>query len=279
VERLHLAEQMYIEKCKKVSFYFTITRLTLAACYIWLGEWQELQKKRDVWLEDARERGDFHLLGGLTLQWSGTYHWLTTNRVDEARDQLSRGLAKWSWPSFDILHWTASICESSVELYSGNYREAFAISEDVSKRFFGSFFTRIEIFQVVNRYSLANAALGLASVSRDRKRLLKVAQKQADELEKKNVPFGFPYILYIKGCVSHLQGDEDRAVKILREAIEAFKKSQFKLNAAATSRQLGRLLGGDEGRALIVQADNIMKREGIVCPDRVAAMLAPGFPD
>jgi eukaryotic-like serine/threonine-protein kinase len=278
-QRLQLAEQTYIEKCKKVSIYLTATRAALGSCYSWLGEWQKLQEKWNSWLEEAQERGDLYLLAVLTLQLPGTYHCLATDRVDEARNQLSQGLAKWSWQSFDLFHWSASICQSRIELYSGNYREAFMIAESTSKRVFRSLLRQVEFYRVINRVNLANAALGLASVSPDRKRLLEVAEKQAKKIEKENVPFGYPYVPYIKGCISHLQGDEDRAKKSLSEAIEAFKKGQFKLDAAATSRQLGRLLGGDKGRALIVQADNVMKKEGIVRPERVAAMLAPGFPD
>ena len=88
-----------------------------------------------------------------------------------------------------------------------------------------------------------------------------------------------PYVPYIKGCLAHLEGDEEVAVKLLREAAKAFEESRYKLNAASTNRQLGRLLGGDEGRALMEKADKAMKEEAIVNPERVAAMLAPGFPD
>ena len=44
-------------------------------------------------------------------------------------------------------------------------------------------------------------------------------------------------------------------------------------------RQRGRLLGGDIGRELIQQADAFMTGEGVREPDRIAAMLVPGFPD
>jgi hypothetical protein len=88
-----------------------------------------------------------------------------------------------------------------------------------------------------------------------------------------------PFVPYIKGALTYLNGDQDSAVKLLGEAARAFRQAQFKLHAAATNRQLGRLLGGDEGRELIEKADETMKEEGVVKPDRIAAMLAPGFPD
>jgi len=81
------------------------------------------------------------------------------------------------------------------------------------------------------------------------------------------------------GCPFKHQRYFHSAVKLLRESAAAFEAIQFKLSAAATNRQLGRLLGGDEGRALVERGDATMKEEGIVRPDRVAAMLAPGFGD
>jgi hypothetical protein len=64
-----------------------------------------------------------------------------------------------------------------------------------------------------------------------------------------------PFVPYIKGALAHLNGDEDSAVKLIGEAAQAFTYAQYKLHAAATNRQLGRLLGGDEGRELIEKAD------------------------
>jgi len=134
-------------------------------------------------------------------------------------------------------------------------------------------------FRILTNVYLANAALGLASTTENRKPILRIARQKAKKLRGEKSPLAEPFIPYINGCVARLEGDEDSAVKLLREAANAFDGVQYKLYAAATRRQLGRLLGGDEGRALVEQADDIMKKEGIVRPDRVAAMLAPGFPD
>jgi hypothetical protein len=40
---------------------------------------------------------------------------------------------------------------------------------------------------------------------------------------------------------------------------------------------LGQLTGGDEGRTLVQRADDVMRAQGIPKPDRVTAVLAPGF--
>ena len=45
---------------------------------------------------------------------------------------------------------------------------------------------------------------------------------------------------------------------------------------AAATRQLGLLLGGEEGQGLVRDADDRMRSEGILVPAQWAAMLLPG---
>jgi eukaryotic-like serine/threonine-protein kinase len=58
---------------------------------------------------------------------------------------------------------------------------------------------------------------------------------------------------------------------------EGFEAIGMELFAAATRRQLGRLLGGAEGRTPIARADAWMASQAIRRPDRMTACLAPGF--
>jgi hypothetical protein len=48
--------------------------------------------------------------------------------------------------------------------------------------------------------------------------------------------------------------------------------------AAVARRRLGQLLGGVEGAQLIADADEWMRGQQVVRPERITTMLAPGFP-
>jgi eukaryotic-like serine/threonine-protein kinase len=48
------------------------------------------------------------------------------------------------------------------------------------------------------------------------------------------------------------------------------------LYAAVAKRRRGELMGGDEGQALVQQADDWMRGEQIKNPQGMATMLAPG---
>ena len=71
--------------------------------------------------------------------------------------------------------------------------------------------------------------------------------------------------------------DDHRAVEYLRAALETAERHDRLVLAMAARRRLGELLGGDEGDTLIAQADEWMTGEGIVNPDRMIELVAPGF--
>jgi hypothetical protein len=96
-------------------------------------------------------------------------------------------------------------------------------------------------------------------------------------LAKDNSAVALAYVSFIRAAIAHQKGDEESATAGLRDAVRAFDKLQYKMYAAAARRQLGRILEGDEGRSLIERADVAMGEEEVVNPERVAAMLAPGF--
>jgi hypothetical protein len=77
------------------------------------------------------------------------------------------------------------------------------------------------------------------------------------------------------GALAHLEGDRERAIALTREAIAALERFETHLMAQAARRQLGRLVGGDEGREMIKQADAWFGARGVRDPARMAGMLVP----
>jgi hypothetical protein len=209
----------------------------------------------------------------------GVFRWLTVDQPDKAREILSKGVAQWPSHGLDFHVWSAGMSQSFLHLYVGDYGEAFRVLQDLSKRFSRSFLQWSQLARVTNGRWLAHAALALASITQDRRHLLKIARQQTDRLAKEQYPLAEPFVPYFKGYLSYLAGDEDKAITLLRESATRFDAMQLKLFAAAANQQLGRLFGGDEGRALIAKADQAIKSEGVVRPERFAAMLVPPLPE
>jgi hypothetical protein len=79
--------------------------------------------------------------------------------------------------------------------------------------------------------------------------------------------------------IAFARRDRRLAERLMCVAAEQLDAIEMRLYAAAARRRLGQLLGGDQGRGLIVQADVWMTGQGIKNPARMTAMLVPGFPD
>ena len=63
----------------------------------------------------------------------------------------------------------------------------------------------------------------------------------------------------------------------LEDALKRFEATDMALHAAVTRRRLGAILGDRRGKALIEQADDWMRHEGILRPALMADVIAPGF--
>ncbi len=117
----------------------------------------------------------------------------------------------------------------------------------------------------------------MAATVADPKRLLRQAEDYARRLDRERLPWTAAVARLIRAGAASVRRDPDGAVRFLTVAAEGFEASGMELFAAATRRQLGRLLGGDEGRTLIARADTWMAGQAIRSPHRMTACLAPGF--
>jgi len=75
--------------------------------------------------------------------------------------------------------------------------------------------------------------------------------------------------------VALARGDRAVALERIGRAVDRFAEYGSAFYLAIARRKKGELLGGDEGRALIAQADEWMAGEGIVNPARLASAFVP----
>src|SRR5262249_2422202 len=71
-------------------------------------------------------------------------------------------------------------------------------------------------------------------------------------------------------------GDHDGAAARLRRVAAAARRTGLGRYRRAAEWRLGRLLGGDEGRRLVNEAEAAMRAQEIASPARTADLLAPG---
>jgi hypothetical protein len=124
------------------------------------------------------------------------------------------------------------------------------------------------------RVALAAAA---AREGSERASRLREVGRLAGALRKEKIGWADAAADLLEAGVAHVKGDVARAVEKLSDADRLYAGAEMALHTQVVRRQRGKLLGGDEGAALVAGADASMTRQGIVKPERFAALFAPGF--
>src|SRR5262249_50333182 len=141
---------------------------------------------------------------------------------------------------------------------------------------------RVQMVRILAVSARARCALALAATLSDgseRRGLLGAAARDARALEREGLAFTVPYALLLRAGLAAATGDDARARALLGGAGPGFDGVDMKLHAAAARLQGGLLVGGDEGRARAAAARAWLAEQSIKRPERMAAMLVPGFRD
>jgi hypothetical protein len=105
---------------------------------------------------------------------------------------------------------------------------------------------------------------------------MKAAEKDIARIEKENVPYATALAALLRADAATIHGSpaETRALVIAAEA--AFEAVEMWVHKNAARYRYGQILGGDEGRAIITEAENALLSLGIAAPGKVVAMVVPG---
>jgi hypothetical protein len=113
-------------------------------------------------------------------------------------------------------------------------------------------------------------------VGAQRERRLGAATRAHRALVKEDMPWTTVLATMLEATIANATGDAASAEGALRESIERATALEMSLHAAAARHQLGRMLGGDAGDAMALEAADAMKTLGVRTPERYARMLLPG---
>ncbi len=273
------AERLLLEHGIGIAWELVTARFYHTVSLYYLGEVEELGRCAAAYLKDAAERGNrFAALMFRTGPTNAT--WLFADDVAGARGALTEALAEWPEQPFGSPHYMALTAQGRIELYAGTPRtgwEAVERSWPALKRT-GLF--RIQSVRITARQIRASCGVAVSHTAPSGSApLLAAAERDAAAIAAERAPYSAPTAALLTAGVAARRGDEAAAARALRVALAGFEACHMKLFLAVTQRRLGELVGGDEGRALVNQANTWMTTHRIVNADRMTATLAPGFPD
>ena len=132
---------------------------------------------------------------------------------------------------------------------------------------------------ILSLFSRARRRVALAAAATtpaERAPHLDQAERYARDLQSERTAWGNAFALLVRAGAAATRGHTERALADVTEAAARLAAADMALFAAAARRCRGELLGGEEGRALVAEADAWMAAQSIKRPDRMTRMLAPG---
>jgi hypothetical protein len=271
------AQQLFREQCTGVAWEMSTAQFISLFCLAQLGELDELSRRVTLRLREAEERGDLY---SATLLRTGMPHlaWLARDDVEGARAELRIATESWSKRAFYFQHWLGHIAEVRTDLYAGETTGALRRFTSRWPAIRRSLVMWSPPQRLLTQDLRAQTLVAAATVDPARRTtLLGSAERDARRLEAAGLRWADASAKLIRAGVARLRGDDAEARQMLVRAGLLFDDSEMALHASASRWRLGELKGGDEGNALIEDAERWMVAQRIRSPRRMVRMLTPGF--
>ena len=242
-----------------------------------LGDMRDLTQRYARLFAEAEEHGNRFMAVALRVCAAGPVG-LAADDPKRAREELNEGLAEWAPVKSSSQEWRGTLYGLEIDLYVGDAAAAYAHAQDVDlarSRSYRGFVQYVRGMTLFVRGRAVIASLDLVTGAARRARL-REARRIRYRLERERMAWTAPLAAMLTGGIAIAEGERDAAAAALRVAVEGAEAADMALHAAAARYQRGKLIGGDEGKALAQEAEDAMTALGIAVPDRYAAMLVPG---
>lgn len=249
-------------------------------CLMYLGELRKLTPTVDAFCFDAERRGDLYL--ALSLRCRMSVPWMMADDAASGERAVDEAARRWTHDrnTFQVQHFFAMHSRAEFALYDGAPQRAAAVLSRAAAGLRRSMLLRIPIVACEVAYLRGRVALAQAAAARDRPERAHWAhevRRLARRVERSGQPLGRGLGPLLRAGAAHVAGDDDRAVRLLREGIDALDQLDTQLYAQPARRALGGLLGGDAGARLRADADAWLAEQGVREPERFYAALVPAF--
>ncbi len=253
----------------------TTTELYRLWTLFWLGSAGELAERAPRLLEEAQARGDVYLATNASIGLVGAA-WLVRDRVEEKHARAKQAIAHWSTrDAWHMQHYWYSLSETHDCLYTadGGAWDRFVEQKRLLKR---NMLYRITAMRTEMWFYRGLAAISRAQwLPADAPRMRREAGRSARKLWREGVDPTRAQACLIRAGLAGLSSRPDQAIEWFDRARHYAAASNMAMVAAAADRQRGHLLGGDEGAALIAEAEAFMRAQRVVAPDRFSRLYAP----
>jgi tetratricopeptide (TPR) repeat protein len=242
---------------------------------VYLGELRELCRRQPLYLRNALDRGDLYASTCMRLGYA-SFASLVRGDPASARNDAHEAMRAWSNEGGHLEHFYELIALVDADLYEGLAGEALARVEARWGAMQRALLLRIETVRIRCLDMRARCALKVAGERGPGwSALVARAERDARSIRRVRAAWAMPLAQLLLASAALLRGDRERAVAGLRLAIAGFEAADMALHAAAATRRLAALVGGDEGRASSERAAAWLRDQGVVDVDALVGVVAP----
>ena len=270
------AEPVFRDQCTGVWWELSTTRTMMAWAMSHRGDNIELGAHLRTWEPEARARGDHFMVTNL-LAFPMPYERLVADDVAGAERFIGEALALWPYRGFHIQHVSVLFSRALMLLYCGDGAGACAAVTHQWPAMVRSLQTQNQLTRVMLRDVRARGALAAAAAGIDRERHLARAARDARVIARERGTWTAGYVERLQAGLAMVRGDTESAKRSLQAAEAALDSAGLVLQAAVARRQLGMLIGGDDGRLLVDSADAFMRARAVVNVEAMSRMLGIGL--
>ena len=276
LERLDDGQRVLREQCTGVHWEVALAEAFVGWGLYRTGRFRELNQRVPVATMEGRRAGDLYLEVTLSTG-PASIGWLVEDDTDTVEQAHRSARARWPSTRPDLQRCLFHEGETYLELYRGEGTARLAELAEEWKELREAPALRSKTLRSVMLKQRVGTMLALAKAQPGRRReYLAEAMDCARVLARSDHPAARCKAGLARAAIACAHGELEPALAALEYAREAARMTNQTMFAVAATRRLGELRGGDQGRTLIEEADAAMRAEGVVRPDRIAAMLAPG---
>ena len=268
------AAEILRDQCTGVTWELTIAQRFMLSALLFQGEIIEVSRRVPQLLATALEQGN--LFAATDLRTRMNPIWLAADDPNRARDEVIAALTAWPREGFHLQHYVSLVALAQIELYTGDSEVAWRHVDAQMKPMERSLLLRLQGLRIEATYLRARLALASAA-GNQREERLRIAEELAEQLARERMGWSNPMAAVIQAGLAKRRGDNAKAAVLTSQAIEGFEAADMTLYAAAARCRLGEIVGGDRGRELLAQTDELMRKRQVKNPEAFANLLVPAF--
>lgn len=235
------------------------------------GEFRELSERLRLWARKGQGR-DPHVDPPCAVRFFVRER-LIADEPDEARALLERARAARADTPEGEAAFSLLCAQTELDLYLGDPNACARVERAWPELERMSLF-ELPMLRARAPFLRARAALGSGYLlPHQRPRLCGIARRQAKVLARSPDEGPRAWALMVEAAVLELENQRERALALFGEAALSADACHMPHYAATARRRQGTLLGGEEGRTMVVRAERFLREQGAVDPGRVCALL------